>query len=483
MKVAYSGSRNLYPFMDAAIRSLLDHNKVEKIYLFIEDDEFPYALPKESEIINISGQTMFPKTGANYTSPFTYFCLIRVCYASLLPQEDRIISLDVDTIVNDSLEEIWDIDLTDKWFAMCPEYLGGWRPFGEDQMYYNAGVAVYNLAQIRKDGIEQQLIDYLNTTYCRCMDQEAWNYFGQDKAVVLPVRYNETEYNGHTDDPAIVHYCGIMDWKTNKTMFRHEYLDKYIDRRQKYMIHTCNDREWYVKDYLVPSLIEQGAKEEDIIVWHDYDCIGNLASFVASCKWIGENMDPYGSTWHIQDDVVLGKNFYQKTNEFYPGIANGFCNDKFDGERVNYLGIVSASGMWFSFQCVLLPNASVKRFAEWFENDCVPNNLYPEFVGSGKCDDSLFREYIIHNEPKIPALNVYPNIVDHIDYLIGGTTINKSTRGEGEKSKRIAYWRSQGLDEAVKELKEKLPSKNFSKNKKGIMNADYPCGQECDHEL
>lgn len=484
MKVVYSGTRNLYPYMAAAIKSLLAHNKVETVYLLIEDDEFPYKPPKCCKCINVSNQTYFPSTGVNFTSPFTYFCLLRVCYAELLPDEDKIIQLDVDTIVNDSIEPIWDIDLTRKWFAMCPEYKSSYRPFGKDKKYYNAGVAVFNLAQIRKDNIMPTLVEYLNTVYSRCMDQEAWNYFGaESKAVDLPIRYNECFATGRTDNPAIVHYAGVKNWTRNRTMFRHEYLDKYIDRSQRYMIHSCNDREWYVTDFLVPSMIEQGIRKENIIIWQDKDCVGNLASFVGSCRWIVENEDPSDAIWHLQDDVVISKNFFEKTNEVYDGMANGFCNDVFDAQRANYFGVVPASGMWFSFQCVLIPNATAKRFVDWFENDCVPNHLYDEFVSTGRCDDTIFNKYILSKEPQIPAMNIWPCIVDHIDYLIGGTTINKSTRGEGEKSKRIAYWRSQGLDEAVKELKEKLPSKNFSKNKKGVMNADCSCGQNRDHKF
>lgn len=460
MKVVYSGSKNLYPYIYASMRSLLDHNDVEKVYILIEDDKFPFDLPKNCEVRNISDQKYFTPDGVNYRSIFTYLCLIRVCYAEMFPNEDKVISLDADTIVNGSLEDMWNIDLTNKWFAMCPEELGYYRPFGKDKKYYNAGVALYNLKQIRKDKAVPKMVEYLNTVDCPCMDQEAWNYFGEDKVVELPVRFNETQYNGYTDHPAIIHFCGEINWQNNPNMFRHEYLDKYMDRTRKYMIHVCNDREWYVKDYLLPSMLDMGIPEKNITVWHDKKAIGNLASFVASCEWIGENTDLYDSTWHIQDDVVLGKNFREKAEQYYPGVANGFCNEIFDGERTNYLGVTTASGMWFSFQCVLIPNMIAKQFAEWFHNDCVPNNLYPQFVNTGRCDDSLFREYIVHHHPTIPAINIYPCIVDHIDYLIGGTIINGHQNRQGH---RAAYWRDANLDEVVAELEKKLKKRHEQK--------------------
>ena len=466
MKVVYTGSKNLYPYMKATIQSLLDYNKVDRIYLLIADDEFPLELPKGCKytVINVSDQKYFSEYGINYTSPFTYFCLLRVCLADLLPGEDKIISSDVDTIINGDLTDMWNIDLTGKWFAMCPEYTGGYRPFGADQLYYNAGVALYNLAQIRKDNIVPTLVHYLNNTYARCMDQEAWNYYGQEKAVQLPVRFNETPYTGYTDNPVIIHFCGNMAWQRDQKMYRHEYLDKYIDRSQKYLIHTCNDREWYVENFLVPSLEAQGVDKSHIIVWHDYKSIGNLASFVASCKWIAENEDEYKSTWHIQDDVVLRDDFVEISKNYYEGFANAFCNEQFDGERTNHIGDITASGMWFSFQCIMIPNRVIKGFVEWFESGKA-EELYPDYVHSGRCDDSLFREYIIHNEPGIPARNIYPCIVDHIDYLLGGSIINAKQRGD--KPLRVAYWRDDDglLDKAVADLEAKL--KNFKKPKKG----------------
>lgn len=231
-------------------------------------------------------------------------------------------------------------------------------------------------------------------------------------------------------------------------------MDKYLDTAQKYMIHVCNDREWYVKDFLLPSLLEQGIEEDNIIVWHDYDSIGNLASWVASCKWIAENLEPYNSTWHLQDDVVIGSNFRDIAEKKYTGFANAFCNNQFDGERTNYIGEVSCNGMWFSFQCILIPNRLMDGFVKWMESG-EAKEQFPDYLNSGKCDDSLFREYVTRKMPNLTATNIFPCIVDHIDYLMGGTVINKQRKG-----KRQAYWRSEDLDKAVAELEEKLAKRN-----------------------
>ncbi len=56
------------------------------------------------------------------------------------------------------------------------------------------------------------------------------------------------------------------------------------------MIHACPAREWYVTDFLVPSLIDQGISENEISVWVDRDGRGNLSGY--SSKIVGNIQTP-----------------------------------------------------------------------------------------------------------------------------------------------------------------------------------------------
>lgn len=225
----YSASRNLYPYMLPSIKSLLDHNEVETIYLMIEDDELPYEVPKECKCINVRGQQIFPPSGVNYRSVFTYMALMRAAYTVVLPKKlDKVLQLDIDTIVTDDLTELWNTDIKGKWFAACNEDRGRHRPFGGDK-YYNIGVALFNLKQIRKDHIDGQIVQALNTIQMDFLEQDAWNMYGlaNDKIVELPCRYNACFATGETDNPAIVHFAGFPDWMRRRSLPGREYLDKY----------------------------------------------------------------------------------------------------------------------------------------------------------------------------------------------------------------------------------------------------------------
>lgn len=226
MNIVYAMTHHVYEQILPSLRSLAEHHPDARVFILAEDDSLPFELPIPAEIINISGQTWFPEDGVNYNTYFKYINLLKVRYPSILPV-DKVIHLDIDTIVWDDLTEMWETDLEGKWFAAVPECQTWHRPFGEE--YWNMGVAVINLEQMRKDGIEQTMQDLLNNGKLPFADQEAWNIVahGTGKAADLPVRFNEGIPMGYTKNPAIIHFCGIKDWWTNRRMIRVECLDRY----------------------------------------------------------------------------------------------------------------------------------------------------------------------------------------------------------------------------------------------------------------
>ena len=225
MKAAvYSGTRNLYPDMVTAAKTLLKHSSVDKIYFLIEDDKFPEKLPKVIETINVSGQRFFPERGANFRTSFSYMSLLRVCYTKILPESlDKVLQLDVDTIVTEDIDELWDVNLEGKWFAAALEDKSTYKPFGP--VYYNIGVAMFNLKKIREDFADDLMIYTLNTRRMPYIDQDAWNMYWK-MGVQIDGRFNESCVTQITDHPAIVHYAGIKNWQNNPEMKRVKYLEE-----------------------------------------------------------------------------------------------------------------------------------------------------------------------------------------------------------------------------------------------------------------
>lgn len=226
MNVIYSGTRNLYPAMRGAILSLLEHNPDAKIWVLAEDNELPFGKDLGITVYNVSGQSIFPKNGPNMRSQFTYMAMMRSVTAALLPGEERVIQLDVDTIVCDDLTPMWETDLDGKWLAWCEERWGVWKPYGPK--YYNFGVALMNLDQMRKDRAPDLLSSLLNLNAYQYVDQDVMNLCAvPGKSVELPNRYNESFCCGYTEHPAIVHYAGYPEWYTTDYCPRWWLREKY----------------------------------------------------------------------------------------------------------------------------------------------------------------------------------------------------------------------------------------------------------------
>ena len=217
MVVVYSATRNYYKYLQTTIKSLFAHND-PKVYVLAEDDDAPFP-----NVINVSG--MKPKS-VNADTVFSYMSLLRVQLADIV-SEDKVIYLDVDTVVCDDISPMWEVDMTGKWWGAVKEKQTWYRPFGND--YYNNGVSIYNLKQMREDGIVPYLTKEMMVKVHPFPDQDVMNmYCVPDKVVPLPMRYNESACCGMTINPAIVHFAGIPNWYNNPYILRSEYLAKYL---------------------------------------------------------------------------------------------------------------------------------------------------------------------------------------------------------------------------------------------------------------
>ena len=210
-KVAvYTGTRNLYPHMLPAVKALLANSDVDKVWLLIEDDEFPYELPEIDKTKNMSYQKFIKPDNPNFASHFTYMAMIRVAFTKIFPDLDRILSLDVDTIPINDISDVWNLPIDDYYFAACQEP----DRSKDGTIYTNAGVCLQNLKKLRESGMDDLLIDKLNTERHQFLDQDVQNIYLQDAIYDMPSMYNVTEYCLPTDDPRIIHYAGIQQWYT-----------------------------------------------------------------------------------------------------------------------------------------------------------------------------------------------------------------------------------------------------------------------------
>lgn len=215
------------------------------------------------------------------------------------------------------------------------------------------------------------------------------------------------------------------------------------------MIHVCPQRMWYVEGFLKPSLLAQGIREDEIRVLCDVERRGNLWACAERLRQAGTMP---GGTWHLQDDVLICRDFAERARAEDHGIAWGFACQNF-GDSRDYAGEVPAVFAWHSFQCVRLPNELAAEWVEWLEREAPNTQTYAEKISTGKCDDELLRFFLRDKHGDMRVRNLSPCLVEHVDWLIGGTVLNPLRR---LKLNRAMCWEDEAL---VEELREALENK------------------------
>lgn len=218
----------------------------------------------------------------------------------------------------------------------------------------------------------------------------------------------------------------------------------------QFLIHACPQRMWYVNEFLVPSLKAQGAEEVEI--WNDTEKKGNLKACMESfAARIGD-----GGTWHLQDDVVICKDFMKRCQKHDDGIVFGFCCRNF-GDRLDAYGNVYVVDAWNSFQCVRIPDQWARECAEWVLSEAWKEEStsaeLPILWELGKGDDTFFHEFMMCRHGGETAENLKPNLVDHVDHLIGGSSLQQWR----DYLARAEYFDDR---EVIEELKEAISRRN-----------------------
>lgn len=217
----YAGTRNVYKNMIPAMKSLLCNSNVEKVYFLIEDDKFPYPLPPEVECINIEKRNQwFNKNCPNYNPWWSMMTLYRVAYAKIFPDLDMILSLDNDTIVNQNISELWDLDMSNY-------YLAGVRDtpqLNEHGLYINGGVVMHNLKKIREDKKDDEAIKMINSIKYSYSEQDVLNTLYKNQILELPTEYNSATpfMNYDKNKRKILHYVADRNYPNYTLVIKYQ---------------------------------------------------------------------------------------------------------------------------------------------------------------------------------------------------------------------------------------------------------------------
>ena len=229
MNLLYCGNEKVYDGMMISLLSIIRHTKKElQIFVITLDlhEKNPSYLPiskqqtdnlqtmiqevnPNSRIIRCDITEMFKKDmkdSPNIGSSYTPYTLLRL-YADLIEEiPDRILYLDTDTIAADSIEPLFDTDLTQYEMAGVIDYLGKWFI---DIHYMNAGVLYLNMEMIRRTGLFEKARNLCITKKMWFPDQSALNRLAEKK-LFISTQYNEQRRL--RKNTVIQHFCKSIRW-------------------------------------------------------------------------------------------------------------------------------------------------------------------------------------------------------------------------------------------------------------------------------
>lgn len=141
----------------------------------------------------------------------------RFILADLLPSLDRIIYLDVDTLVLSDLTELWRTDLEGKFIGVVKDALinlnVAQKIVSERKSYFNSGMLLMDLNLFREYDICSDLIDFAIDVaeYCEYGDQDILNYYFIDGYKLLDIKWNcgRERLEGREKEVGIVHFYGL----------------------------------------------------------------------------------------------------------------------------------------------------------------------------------------------------------------------------------------------------------------------------------
>ena len=301
-----------------AAKSLLKYSNVEKIYFIIEDDDFPYELPPEIECKNLSNQTFFRPDGPNYNENLclTWMVLIRAALPKIFPDLDRILTLDVDTLVRDNISHMWDIDLDDYYLAATREEELSKQ---EHRDYINMGLAMINLKKWREDGMDDKIIAALDKYFYRYNEQDCINDFCEGKILILPSDYNCCWQAKRPKHERIMHFAGVGDW--SKWAYFHIYDNiqfNQIERDQTFKINLDIIILTYKNKLLLRKTLNSISK--------------TIRSFVNIIVINNGDLDSYDDI--LSEYPYIQYHFLQRTNW---GVVRNYALDNSNGSYITFL--------------------------------------------------------------------------------------------------------------------------------------------------
>lgn len=209
MNILYVTDANYAPVCGTSICSLLEHNQdADEINIFLLENDIGNEKIKFIKLVESYNRTIeiistnhiieyfekmdFPKVNGSYAA------YVRLAAGNYLSDVDKVLYLDSDTLIQNSLFELYQTDLGEYLLGAVCDGLNSGSNFAlgktRKNKYYNSGILLMNLDEWRNRNILQKVMEQsgkLNLRHTATMgDQDLINFVMENEIKKLPLKYN-----------------------------------------------------------------------------------------------------------------------------------------------------------------------------------------------------------------------------------------------------------------------------------------------------
>ena len=258
--IVLSANDAFSPYLDVMIRSIVENagtdNNYDIIVLYSDISTRNQDLIKQAGTGRENISIRFAKVSRyfdvsrlfvdQHLSVETYFRLI---IPEIMPGYDKIVYLDCDMVVNADVAKLYQLDMGDALIAAVRDIdvagqinlrKNNWDSYAVDTLglnspydYFQAGVLVLNLVELRRSTSSQDMIKLAMSRDFRCHDQDVLNIVCKNRVAYIPQEWNTLmswqepgrsrmdilryaprdlfyEYQKARNNPKIIHFAGYQ---------------------------------------------------------------------------------------------------------------------------------------------------------------------------------------------------------------------------------------------------------------------------------
>ena len=234
ISIAYAPDDNYVNQTVVSMKSALEHNEqVEFIIMYsklsAESMQKLGAVGGSLRLIKMDESQFADLTLSKWVTVQAWF---RIKLPDLCKDLDKVLYLDCDTLIRGNLDELFSLDLTDKYLAGVKDVWGVSKYVKrlgmKSGVYVNSGMLLFNCDYCRKEHFFDKVVDFAknNAKIIEFCDQDSINKVVDEHKLVISPRYNlmdtwwrggyyefegeeETEYLRAKENPVIAHLTGL----------------------------------------------------------------------------------------------------------------------------------------------------------------------------------------------------------------------------------------------------------------------------------